>query len=480
MNAALRRARGLTAVGAVALVGALVLCGCSSSGVSGSPSSGSTGSSPSNASGSSSSASAESSASGSSGSSSGSSGSSSSGANQGSSTFSFIGLTSNKTPANTLKALSTGACSSTVANATLTTDSVDQTSQDQKLQLLAGQGALPSAMIAPNAPQLVQQLITNGNLLNVSTVLDKDGLSKEILPAAASTIQKLYGQHDLYALPNEFNIEGIWYNKKIFADNDITVPTTWDALVADMAKLQAAGVQPITADGKDGWPVTRWVGDYIFRSLGPDAMQSVADGKAKLTDPGYVKAADAVAELGTKGYFGKNVASNDYNGSVNDFLTGKAAMMYMGSWVLSNFNDKTQNKIGANNIGFMRFPAVANGKGDIDQIPSNVGQPIVFSKKRAGAGTDAWIDCIAKNYGDTVLDKSGVVSGFTLHKSHDVPTLTKLVQQQMSSASSSVLWFEALFSAKATTVSQSNGGLLGSGGISGADFMSKVQAAVGE
>jgi raffinose/stachyose/melibiose transport system substrate-binding protein len=397
----------------------------------------------------------------------------------GASKFSFLGLVSNKTPAMTMEALSTGQCSDANTAAPLSTDAVDQDTQDQKLQLLAGQGALPSAMVAPNSPQLVQQLISANALLDVSKVLDKSGLTDEVLPAAASTIKKLYGQDDLYALPNEFNIEGIWYNKKTFADNGITVPTTWDDLVAAMQKLQAAGVQPITADGKDGWPVTRWVGDYIFRLLGADAMSAVANGQAKLTDPDYVKAADAVSELGKKGYFGKNVASNDYNGSVNDFLTGKAAMIYMGSWVLSNFNDPAQNKIGVDNIGFMKFPSVTDGKGDINDIPSNVGQPIVLNQQQNGPAMDAWISCIAKNYGDTVFEKSGVVSGFALHQPHTVPPLTKVVQDEISSASSSVLWFEALFSAKATTVSQSNGGLLATGSLSGADFMSKVQAAIG-
>ena len=109
---------------------------------------------------------------------------------------------------------------------------------------------------------------------------------------------------------------------------------TWDDLVAAAATLHAAGVQPFAAAGKDGWPVTRLVGDYIVRDLGPDALQKVADGDAKLTDPEYVAAADAVAELGKAGYFGEAVGSVDYNAAMNQFLTGGAALFYMGSWAL--------------------------------------------------------------------------------------------------------------------------------------------------
>ena len=140
----------------------------------------------------------------------------------------------------------------------------------------------------------------------------KLGVSNELVPAATAILKKLYGGK-VVALPLEFNIEGVWYNKKIFAANGIAVPKTWDQLVAAAAKLQAAGIQPFAASGIQGWPITRLIGNYIFRTLGPNAMQNVHDGKAKLTDPEYVAAAQEVAELGAAGYFGKGVGSLDYN-----------------------------------------------------------------------------------------------------------------------------------------------------------------------
>lgn len=112
----------------------------------------------------------------------------------------------------------------------------------------------------------------------------------QLEPAAVSTIKALYGGK-LDVLPYEYNIEGIFYNKKTFTDNGIAVPGTWDELVAAAAKLEAKGIQPFSASGQQGWPLTRLISGYLYRSLGPDALKDVADGKARLTDPGYVKAA---------------------------------------------------------------------------------------------------------------------------------------------------------------------------------------------
>ncbi|HYP73600.1 MAG TPA: extracellular solute-binding protein [Microbacterium sp.] len=392
--------------------------------------------------------------------------------------FSYLGQTENTTIINTLTALAGDQCKDADAAAPLTADDIAGTQWDQQLQLLASQDSLSDMQMAAGTPSLMQQFIDAGQLLDLSDTLDELGVADKILPAAESTIEALYGGGDLYALPTEFNIEGFWYNKRILADNGIEAPATWDDLVTAAATLKDAGVQPFSAAGKDGWPVTRLVGDYIVRDLGPDALKKVADGDAKLTDDEYVKAADAVAALGKEGYFGDAVGSVDYNAAMNAFLTGKAAFFYMGSWALANFNDAEQNQIGADNVGFAPFPAVEGGQGSIDQVPANVGIPVTFSAKGADDDTKAWIACIAENYGDVVLKDSGVVSGFALSEEpSDLPATTQLVQDTIKTAPSSVLWFEALFTSKATSVSQTNGGGLANGTLSGADFMKLVQAA---
>src|SRR5699024_5822957 len=75
-------------------------------------------------------------------------------------------------------------------------------------------------------------------------------------------------------------------------------------------------------------------------------------------DPEYVRAAQAVADLGEAGFFEEGVGSIDMDTSTHQFLTGDAAMFYMGSWALSDFNNEEGNDIGAENIGFMPFPEV--------------------------------------------------------------------------------------------------------------------------
>lgn len=392
--------------------------------------------------------------------------------------FSYLSVTENTTVQTALTTLSEGACSAAAADLPLEIETVPQSDLDQKLQLLAGQDALPVQYAAGNAPALTQELADAGQVADLEAELTDLGVYDQLEPSAVSTIKALYGDR-LDVLPYEYNIEGIFYNKSIFSDNGIEVPTTWDDLVAAADTLEAAGIQAFSASGEQGWPLTRMISGYLYRSLGPDALQAVADGTAKLTDPEYVAAAQAVADLGAAGYFGEGVGSIDYDTSINEFLTGKAGMMYMGSWLLSNIADTEQNTIGADAVGFMPFPEVSGGAGAIDQYPSNVGLGIALNASTFDDNTGAWVSCIAKNYGSTALADQGVISGFKVNDEvEDANQVTTQIRDTISSSDQSVLWFEALFSTKATNVSQSNAASLVSGSMTAEEFMQKVQDAL--
>jgi len=62
---------------------------------------------------------------------------------------------------------------------------------------------------------------------------------------------------------------GIYYNKDLFAANNVQVPTTWSELVAACETFNAADIPCMTAGGKDGWPI--FVGAYgLIGSIYPD------------------------------------------------------------------------------------------------------------------------------------------------------------------------------------------------------------------
>jgi raffinose/stachyose/melibiose transport system substrate-binding protein len=347
----------------------------------------------------------------------------------------------------------------------------------QQIQLLAGQGALPVLYNTPSN-DLLAQLSKNGEVLDIESTFQQLGVSDQLVPAAVTIAKKIYGS-TLTILPFELNIEGFWYNKKIFAQNGIQPPQTFDQLTQIAANLQQKGIQPFTASGTQGWPITRLISNYLYRKLGPSAMDNVKNGQAKLTDPNYVEAAQVVANLGKQGYFGRGVATLDYQPAEDLFLQGKAAMYYMGSWAVRDFTNPSMNKIGEDSIGYFPFPNVTGGTGSSDQIAMNDGQTTSVNKAKYNSAVGGWLAYVAKNYGDLALQKEGAVTGFVVHnKPANVDPLTAAILDQIAKVQQPVLWFEAQFSQKATNTSQQDAPLLVTGAMAPKDFMAAVQGAL--
>ncbi len=393
-------------------------------------------------------------------------------------TFTVLSANENTTLATELDALAAGACKAEDEALPLEHETVAQADVVQKVTLLASQDSLPAHFIAGTA-----MVRPDGDLGAADLVLDyKDALTDlgvwdQILPAASSTIENVYGQ--MVSLPYQYNLEGIFYNKAIFAELGIEEPQTWDELLAANDKLAAAGYTPMAEAGAAAWPVTRLIGMYAYRLAGPDAMTAIRDGDAKLTDPEYVEAAQAVADLAASGAFGEGFISKDAAAATNDFLTGKAAMKYDGTWLLSNINNEDENQIGIDNVGFMPFPAVTGGAGSIDQWPANAGTAFAMNPKTYGPKVGAWLKCIAENYGSQALSDAGVISGFKVNEEvADLPVTTQAIQEKVAEVSETVLWFEALMDGKSTSLAQSNMSLLVTGQLSAEDYMSQLQQSI--
>lgn len=374
---------------------------------------------------------------------------------------------------NALLDLITQDFATTHEGSTYTVEYSPQEQHSQKVQLTAAQGALPLLYTAPEL-DVIAQLEASGYVLDLEPELERLGVLDRIEPGALSATKTAFGGK-LLALPMQLNIEGFWYNKQLFEQHGVQPPTTWGELIAAGETFQAQGIQPLAASGIQGWPITRLISGYIFRSLGPDAMQQVDAGTASLTDPGYVAAAQAVADLGAKGFFGQGVSDLDYDPAMDLFLQGQAAMFYMGSWAVANFNDPERNLIGAENVGFFPFPNVEGGLGDSTQTPMNIGATTLWNKALYDDAAAQWLKAVAQSYGNVALAEQGQVTGFVVDAPPaELPALTQLVTAQIAATTTSVTWFEQLFTARELSAAFQNVVPLVTGQMSAEDYMQSV------
>ena len=151
--------------------------------------------------------------------------------------------------------------------------------------------------------------------------------SQDSLVSAQATVNgKLYGLTYWDVLGNSWVIN---YNKKIFADNGLSVPTNYAEFKAVCQKLLDAGIQPIYEPVSDGWHHVLW-----FPELGP-RYEEVTPGLADALNANQAKfegnetmlaAVAQLKEMYDLGFMGKNALADVYTDSSKVISSGQAAM----------------------------------------------------------------------------------------------------------------------------------------------------------
>lgn len=349
-----------------------------------------------------------------------------------------------------------------------------------KIKVLQASNDLPDVFAYESGGPL-KELIDVGAVLDVGAALDAIGIKDSVDEGARSLLTTLVDGAGVYALPLGLNIEGIWYNKDLFAQAGVEKePQTWDELLDASDKLMAAGIQPFVAGGKDKWPLTRLINMHLIRNVGPNAMKDVVEKKAKLTDPEYVEAAKAVQEMANKGYFGEGVTTVDQGTATSMLMNGQGAMFYNGSWMVEDLTSDA-NAAGEDGIGYFNIPTVAGGKGTLDDYSMNCGNILAFAADKYDDATAGWVEYVFTRMGDKAMADYGAFKGFKINNMpSEVSNYTQLIGDHIAAAKGSALWYEARFDSKTSKIAQDLSQLLFNNEMTPEAYMEALQESLEE
>lgn len=200
---------------------------------------------------------------------------------------------------------------------------------------------------------------TNGGLdklVDLSGIASQSEYDEKALNGTFLVDGKLYG------IPmDSVTLSGVFYNKKIFADAGVAIPTTWDEMLAACEKLKAAGVVPVYYSAKDVWSVqpptvTGMVSEAANRKMDTfELMKQIDTNKLKYADcTAFVDAIAKSKELIDKGYVNETYLSDTVDSAHQALVDGKCAMYINGTWCADNITSKFPEQ--ADNIGAFAIP----------------------------------------------------------------------------------------------------------------------------
>lgn len=121
---------------------------------------------------------------------------------------------------------------------------------------------------------------------------------------------------------------GILYNKQIYEDLGLSVPTTPEEFAEVCDTLLENGITPVYESGKDAWHWAIWLSSYgpYVASKYPDLYEKLNNNEMKFADiPEFASFLEELKGIYDKGYLGENSLANGWDSAYEALGTGRAA-----------------------------------------------------------------------------------------------------------------------------------------------------------
>jgi raffinose/stachyose/melibiose transport system substrate-binding protein len=202
-----------------------------------------------------------------------------------------------------------------------------------------------------NSGSLLQALNPSETLVDLSNEPFMDNVVESFLP----TVTQNGG---VFGVPSQTAMGGgILYNKTVYEDLGLSVPTTWEEFAANNEIIKEAGIAPVIATFGDTWTSQLFVlADYYnVQAANPNFAEEYTGNEAKYATEAQAMASFTYLQEGyEKEWWQQDYATTTFEQGLNMLAEGQGAHYPMLTFALStiatNFPDQVDN------IGFFAQP----------------------------------------------------------------------------------------------------------------------------
>nr|WP_259548775.1 ABC transporter substrate-binding protein [Heyndrickxia oleronia] len=191
----------------------------------------------------------------------------------------------------------------------------------------------PSTFQVHGGAELNEGWVAAGKMEPINDVYEKEGWSDKFPQSLIDMVSK---DGNIYSVPvNIHRGNVLWYNKKVFEDNGLEVPKTFDDFFAVADKLQEKGITPLALGDKEPWTATQIFENVLVAKLGVDGYNKLWTGELAFDDPKVKESAEIFKKM--MGYINKDHSSRNWQDASQLVADGDAAMNIMGDWAKGYF-----------------------------------------------------------------------------------------------------------------------------------------------
>lgn len=244
-------------------------------------------------------------------------------------------------------------------NITITREVIDTDTMRQTVNTAISSGTGPDVIFYDAGAGYAGVLAEAGLLLPLDDMAEQYGWKERIAPSALEAAS-LGGQ--LFGLPLQVDLIGMYYNQTVLEREGYTVPQNVQELVTLCQQASEAGYVPMALGGLDGWPLFHQFSMVSNNMIGIDEMRSLLfESQGRWDSPEMVQAIDAYfVQLRDAGCFGEDVNALTNDDAISLFQSGQALMYPSGSWAIQDLSPENMPDM---TVEYQPFPGLEGGAG---------------------------------------------------------------------------------------------------------------------
>lgn len=243
------------------------------------------------------------------------------------------------------------------------------TENNQKVRIALENEAGPDVLGGVDVGANLRALVSTGQVRDLTEYYRASGLIERIPP---NLLAQVTIEGRIYAIPQNMESVGIFYNKDVFAELELAPPATWEEYIDVLEAVKDAGYYGYTMGLAGGWPSALMASMFMYSSAGSEYID-VLSGTQPWTDcDNCLDGMNAFYGMVENGYANPEPLGIDYDQSLDLFYQQITVMVLNGPW----FIDASVSAEPDFEIGFFYLPAV-NPATDIKTLGGIGGSIIV-------------------------------------------------------------------------------------------------------
>ncbi len=255
-----------------------------------------------------------------------------------------------------------------------------------------------------------------------------------------------YSDGKVYAVPSTMQCGVMYYNTRIFQENNLSEPTSWDEFINICEILKSKGIVPISMPSEKSWIASELLQEICNGVGGADLFNKISNGETTWDEERFVKAGEVFQDMVNKGYFQQGFLGMSQDQGRDMFRNEQAAMYFMGCWDNSAVSDPSFPL--SKNISLFKLPSYDSANNGT--ILGSIGYPFAISAtaKNIEAACSFLKMMSNQDAQENFLyeQKSNVVTNIDIDESRMDP-LTLKTQKILNETTNLTPWYDRVFGA---------------------------------